>query len=177
MARQYWAAPIPSLHVAAGAPYANLNTIADVSPTPNIVLPANFLDLGSRVRLKAYGTFSNTSTPTLILGFYYGGVAGVALAATTAITTTTGATNWPWRLELEGHVRSLGTSGTLMCSGKVYIPTSLTAWTLRPIPETALATVTIDTTAAKAITVGATWGTANASNTLTCHEMTCEVLG
>lgn len=175
--RQYWEAPVPPLHSAAGTALANSASLTDVNPTPNIVFPANFLDLGTRIELTAYGTFSNTGTPTLLLGFYYGGVAGTALAATTAFTTTTGATNWPWTLWLKGHVRSLGSSGTIMVQGEVRFPTSLTAWTIRPIPETALATVTIDTTAAKSLTVGAQWGTANASNTLTCHELTCEVKG
>jgi hypothetical protein len=122
------------------------------------------------------GTFSNTSTPTLILGFYYGGVAGVALGATGATTTTTGATNWPWRLEMTCVVRSVGSSGTIMCQGTVDLATSLTAVTHIPIPATALATVSIDTTTAKAITCGATWGTNSASNTLMCHQMIVEAL-
>jgi hypothetical protein len=43
-------------------------------------------------------------------------------------------------------------------NGFLDLATSLTAVTRRPIPETALATVTWDTTAAKAVTVGATSG-------------------
>lgn len=175
--RQYWASPIPPLHVAAAAAFNTSITLTDVSPLPSIVLPANFLDIGTRIQITAYGTFSNTATPTLLLGFYYGGVAGPALAATSAITTTTAATNWPFRLYYEGHVRSLGTAGTIMGTGYVDLATSLTAYTHRPIPETALATVTIDTTAAKNITLGAQWGTSSASNTLTCHSITCLVEG
>lgn len=175
--RQYWASPIPPLHVAAASAYVSSSTLADASPLPSIVLPANFLDVGTRIQITAYGTFSNTATPTLLLGFYYGGVGGVALAATSAITTTTGATNWPFRLYYEGHIRSLGTAGTIMGTGYLDIATSLTALTHRPIPETALATVSIDTTAAKAVTLGAQWGTLSASNTLTCHSITCLVEG
>src|SRR3954463_14652603 len=114
MARTLYVAPVPPLNVTAGAAYVSSSTIADVSPAPQIILPANLLDVGQVLRLTAFGTFSNTATPTLILGFYYGGVAGVALAATGATTTTTGATNWPWRLEYEGRVRSTGTGGTVM---------------------------------------------------------------
>lgn len=175
--RQYWQAPIPPLHIAAASAYNTSVTLTDVSPLPNITLPANFLDMGTRIEIDAYGTFSNTSTPTLLLGFYYGGVAGVALAATSAITTTTGATNWPFKLHYEGHVRSLGTAGTILGTGYIDLATSLTAYTHRPIPETALATVTIDTTTAKAITLGAQWGTSSASNTLTCHAITVTTIG
>lgn len=177
MARTLYVAPVPPLNVTAGAAYVSSSTIADVSPTPQVVFPANLLDVGQVIRLKAFGTFSNTATPTLVLGFYYGGVAGTALAATSAITTTTGATNWPWQLEYEGRVRSTGSSGTIMGAGMISLATSLTAYTYRPIPETALATVAIDTSTAKSLTVGATWGTLSASNTLTCHHLSVELIG
>jgi hypothetical protein len=172
---QFWSAhigggpPSPS----AGAAYASSTTLTDVSPLPAITAGANFLGYdGATFHLIAYGTFSNTATPTLLLGFYYGGVAGTALGATSAITTTTGATNWPWRMEMTCTVRTTGSTGTIMRQGWIDLATSLTAVTHRPIPEVALATVTVDTTTAKILTVGAQWGTSNASNTLTCHGFT-----
>lgn len=161
----------------AGTAYASSVTLTDVSPPPQLTLPANYLQKGSVLRVTAAGTFSNTATPTLLLGVYYGGVAGTALAATGATTTTTGATNWPFILEYEGIVRTTGTSGTIMGSGRVYLATSLTAYSLIPIPSTAIATVTIDTTTAKAITLGAQWGTNSASNTLTVTKFLVESIG
>jgi hypothetical protein len=45
------------------------------------------------------------------------------------------------------------------------------------MPATAAArTVTIDTTAAKAISIGAQWGTANASNTITCNDISVKLI-
>lgn len=161
----------------AGTALASSTTLTDVSVAPQFVLPANFLQAGSAMRFTAFGTFSNTATPTLLLGIYYGGVAGTALAATGATTTTTGATNWPWRIELTTTVRTVGSSGTAISQGFVDLGTSLTAVSRIPIPATALATVSIDTTAAKALTVGAQWGTSNASNTLTLHGFQIESLG
>jgi hypothetical protein len=108
------------------------------------------------------------------LGFYYGGVAGTALAATTAITTGSGVTNVPWRMEWQGIVRSVGASGTIMGAGEVHLGTSVSAWTSYPLPQTAMAAVTIDTTTAKNVTVGAQWGTSSASNTLTVHGLLIE---
>lgn len=174
---QLWTQPIPPQFVASGAAYASSASLADVSPTPNITVPANYLQPGMLLRLTAFGTFSNTGTPTLLLGFYVGAIAGTALAATSAITTTTGATSWQWRMEYQGRIRSIGSSGTIMGGGWVDLATSLTAVTHRPIPETALATVTWDTTAAKALTVGAQWGTSNASNTLTCVHFDVDIAG
>lgn len=178
MPKQYWVAMVnPDQNAAiAGSALANSTTLTDVSPAPQVVLPANFLVVGSTLRITADGVFSNTATPTLLLGVYIGGVAGTALAATGATTTTTGASNWPWRVEYTCTVRTVGSSGTIMGQGFVDLATSLTAVTRIPIPSTALATVTFDSTAAKAITIGAQWGTASASNTLTCHNMIVESL-
>lgn len=176
MPAQFWESHVGGPPPAGpGTAYNTSTTLTDVSPTPNVTLPANYLNyVGATLMLRAFGTFSNTGTPTLKLGFYYGGVAGAALAATTAITTTTGATNWPFTMRLDCVVRSIGATGTVMCQGTLDLATSLTAYVTRPIPETALATVTIDTTTAKAITLGAQWGTSSASNTLTCHQILVE---
>ncbi len=175
---QKWAFPFDPQYTASGSALASSTTLTDISPTPNKTVPANFLLPGMKLRLKAAGFFSNTSTPTLLLGFYVGGVAGTALAATSAITTTTGATAWPFSMAVDLQVRAIGTSGTVMpMNGWLDLATSLTAFTHRPIPETALATVTWDTTAAKAVTVGAQWGTSSASNTITCVDFDLEVVG
>lgn len=177
MSRQYWVAPVGPFHTANGTAYNTSTTLTDVSATPNIVLPGNTLEQGSEIEITAYGEFSNTGTPTLILGLYYGGVAGVALAATTAITTTTGAASWPWMLQYRGVVRSVGTAGSINGQGWIKLGTSLVAATVRFIPETlALRTVAIDTTTAKAVTVGAQWGASSASNTLTCQDISVKLI-
>jgi hypothetical protein len=160
--------------VASGTALANSTTLTDISPTPQLVLGANFLTPGAVLRLTAAGVFSNTATPTLLLGFYLGGVAGVAMATTGAVTTTTGATNWSWRLEGTFTVRSTGSAGTLFGQGVARIGSSLTAWSTVPIPNAAPANITRDTTAAQAVTVGAQWGTASASNTVQCHQFLVE---
>lgn len=178
MPAQYWVATLNANqnNAVAGTALASSTTLTDVSPAPQLVLPANFLTVGSTLRLTAGGFFSNTATPTLLLGFYIGGVAGTALAATGATTTTTGATSWPWRLEYTGVVRTVGSSGTIMGSGFCLLGTSLTAYSTIPMPATALATITRDTTAAQALTVGAQWGTSSASNTLTLQYFIAESL-
>jgi hypothetical protein len=163
--------------VTAGTALATSTTLTDVSVAPQFVLPANFLTAGSSLRFTAYGVFSTTATPTLLLGIYYGGVAGVALAATTAVTTGSGVTNVPWRLELTTTIRASGASGTAFSQGFCDLGTSVSAVSHLPLPQIALATVAVDTTAAKALTVGAQWGTSSASNTLTLHGFYVESLG
>ena len=172
--RQYWVAPLSPLHTADGTALANSTTLTDISPSPSIVIPANLLEVGSLVRVKAWGRFSTTATPTLLIGIYYGGVSGVAVCATSALTSISGATNTTWRLEGEFRVRSVGSSGTVIGAASAYGITATTAVAMAP--ATAPATATVDTTAAKALTVGAQWGTASASNTITCHHFDVEMV-
>lgn len=177
MSRQYWVAPVPPLHTADGTALANSTTLTDISPAPAIVLPANSLEAGSEIEIRAMGQFSTTGTPTLLLGLYYGGVAGVALATSGAVTTGSAAAAWPWLLEWRGVVRAIGATGSLNGQGRLYLGTSLTALSTLAIPTTAGArTVTIDTTAAKSITVGGQWGTASASNTVTCNDISVKLV-
>jgi hypothetical protein len=176
MPRQYWRSSVPPLHLASGTALASSTALTDISPAPPLVVPGNLFDFGATVNLRACGEYSTTATPTLLLGFYLGGVAGAALAASGAITTGT-ATAWPWILEWQGRIRALGTAGSIKGQGKLYLGTSLTAFALSAIPVTqALRTVTWDTTAAKSVTVGAQWGTSSASNTITCDEISLELL-
>lgn len=161
----------------AGAPLASSTTLTDISILPQLTIPANFLQVGSAIRLTAFGLFSTTVTPTLLLGFYYGtttGVSGVALAASAATATGSGVTNVPWRMEYTGIVRTVGASGTIMGQGFLHLGTTVALVNTSPLPVIALATVTIDTTVAKVITAGAQWGTNNAANTITCHGMFVE---
>jgi hypothetical protein len=162
---------------AAGAPLASSTTLTDISVVPQFTLPANFLQAGSALRFTAYGVFSTTATPTLLLGVYYGGVAGVALATTGAIATGSGVTNVPWRIELLSTVRTVGTAGTAISQGLYSMGTSVSAWNHLPIPNIALATVAVDTTAAKVLSIGAQWGTSSASNTITLHGFAIESVG
>jgi hypothetical protein len=152
---------------AAGTALANSTTLTDISVAPQFTLPANFLQAGSALKFSAWGVLSTTATPTILLGIYYGGVAGVALAATVATTTGSGVTNVPWRLELDTDVWTTGTAGTANSQGLWMLGTSVSAATAAPLPQVAQTTVTIDTTAAKTLTVGAQWSAASASNTCT----------
>lgn len=178
MPGQFWSALLNSPQpTAAGTALANSTTLTDISQAPQFTLPANYLQAGSALRFTAFGVLSTTATPTILLGVYYGGVAGTALAVTPATTTGSGVTNVPWRLELTTTVRTTGSSGTAMSQGFWDLGTAVTAVTHLPLPGTALATVTIDTTAAKTLTVGAQWSAASASNTITLHGFYVESIG
>jgi hypothetical protein len=174
---QFWRAVLNAPGVGAGTALANSTTLTDISPAPQLVLPANYLYVGQRLRLTANGIFSTTGTPTLLLGGYYGGVAGTLLAATAANTTGSGAASWPWQLFLDILVKTIGSSGTVWCNGQVTLSTTLAgAASFYNLPTTQTQPITINTTTANALTVGAQWGTASASNTITCEDAYIEAL-
>jgi hypothetical protein len=178
MAAQSWVSVLNTDNAQlSGTALANSTTLTDISPVPTMILPGNYLQRGSIIRIKASGTFSTTGTPTLLIGAYYGAVAGTALAASGATTTASAAASFPWDYEYEGVVRTTGTTGTIMGNGRLLLATSLTAYSMVPVPATAIATVTLDTTTAKAVTIGAQWGTASASNTITCTKLLLESKG
>jgi hypothetical protein len=164
--------------VGAGTALANTTTLTDISPAPQIVLPANYLFIGQRLRITASGVFGNTGTPTLLLGVYYGGVGGTLLAATAANATASGVTAIPWQLFCDIYVRGAGSSGSVWCNGQVTLSTTLAgAANFYNLPTTQTQPIGINTTTANALTVGAAWGTANSSNTITCEDAYVETLG
>jgi hypothetical protein len=175
-----WSAPPGPLKGGASIAQNTFTAARDIpsgeEATSFYTIPGNTLQEGSQIEIYAWGVASNTGTPTLILGVYYGLVAGVALAVSAAKTTTTAMSNWPWELWYEGRVTNTGlvADGKIMGKGRWRLPTSATAWTEFHLPESAPAVVAIDTTVDKKISIGATWSASSASNTITCHQ--CRVI-
>lgn len=168
--------PLTPLHVADGAAFNTFTTFQDISPVPQLVLPQQMMDVGTELFFYANGEFSTTGTPTLSIGFWFNGSAGAAptsiLAQSNAITTGTGAAAWPWEAWWRGRLRAIGSSGSFKGTGELILGTSLTAQSLNPMPTTQAArTVTVDTTANRAVGVGAAWGTSSASNSITVYSL------
>lgn len=194
--RSYWSGPVPPLGIASASP-AISTTITDVSPQQTIVGPGVAqLELGTRIRLRAFGEYTATSaTPTLILGFYMNQV-GVALTTTPAIlaacaatAVNASATAWPWMMEYEGQVRALTVPSTasnaqVLGQGKLFLPASLTSFSAAiAIPATAAAR-TVAQTATGLITnvqqyiaVATTWSTVTGVTSFTCDDLSLELIG
>ena len=60
--------PGTPIHVADGAAFNTFTTFQDISPTPAIQIPLQYMQPGLDLILEAWGEFSNTGTPTLALG-------------------------------------------------------------------------------------------------------------
>jgi len=144
---------------------------------PNITIPANYMQDGRVLRLRAFGKLSTTGTPTITFAIRWGGVSGTLLATTEAITTSTGSANVNWSIEAFIQTRTNGATGTLLVFGDVVV--NLTASTnvssvFSVSGFDAPAAVTADLTADTALSITADWSAASASNTLTGMLYTVE---
>lgn len=175
MAVNYWVAPTQQYFDGTSVAQNTFTAARDIpvgdATTKFHQILGGQLQGGAQIRVRGWGVMSNTGTPTVILGLYYGAVAGTALAVSTAKTTTTAMANWPFYFEYQGRVTVGGTTGAIMGLGKWWLPTSLTARSEFAWPETAPASVAIDTTINKMLTLGVTWSASSASNTVTLHDM------
>ena len=175
---QTWVAAVNSPGEGAGAALASSTALTDISPLPQFSSQTfGPMYAGQKWRFTAYGIFSNTSTPNLIVGIYYGGAAGAnpLLTSPASFATTTGASSWYWKIEAYTEIRTVGSTGTAWSQGWFYNPTSASANTAVPMSGTAQA-VTVNTTANSILTVGATWGANSSSNTITCEGFIIEQL-
>ena len=152
-----------------GTALASSVTLTDITAGGNtagqaLTFPANYLQPGQQYLVKANGIVSNTGTPTLLVGLYWGAAAGVALATTGAATTATSLSNATWELEALLRVDAVGTAGSIRTIGHVSGPYA--AYTMIPASSSSGNNVTVDTSTAKVLTVAAQWGSSSASNSI-----------
>lgn len=191
MSRQSWSETIAWATAAA--------TVIATSSTetvlfPNVTIPANYLQDGRTLRLRAHFAYGTTATPTLVFTVRWGGVAGTVLAKTAANVMTSavggGASmTATGTIDIIIQTRSNGSSGTLFTMGDIsyYTSTLGTAGTVTnygmtmPIVSgstggTTPVAVTADLTADTALSLTATWGTSNAANSIRGDIYTIETM-
>src|SRR3990172_5552165 len=167
MSRQFWTEQL-AWAVADGA--AVTNTVTETIIFPDIVIPANYMNDGRTLLLRAFGKLSTTGTPTIIFGIRWGGVAGVLLAVTEAIANGSGVTNVNWAIEAVIQPRVNGSSGSLIVMGYADLHTAATTIAGNVFGVSgfdAPAAVTADLSIEKNLSVTATWSAAAAGNTPT----------
>lgn len=176
MSRQYFTEQL-AWAVADGTAVANTTTEAIIFP--NVTIPANYMNDGRTLRLRAFGKLSTTGTPTMTFAIRWGGVSGTILANTEAITCASGAANTAWSIEAYIQTRTNGSTGTLLVIGDVVVnltASTNTSGTFGVSGFDAPAAVTVDLTADTALSLTADWSAASASNSLTGMLYTIEAL-
>jgi len=161
-----------------GSVVASTAALVDITPVPAFTIAANQLTAGSTWRVTAEGRYTCGTTATnCLIGLYYGGTGGTLLAGTLSTQAlTVSQTNAPWRLEYTFTVRTLGATGSLWGQGIVFLGSSVSAWSALPIPSTANAAVTVDTTTSKTLNIGATLSQVTGAPTITCDHVLVENL-
>ena len=176
MSRQFWSEAV-AWATADGAAIAS--TASETIIFPDVTIPANFMQDGRCLRLRAFGKLSTTGTPTMIFAVRWGGVAGTLLANTEAITTASGAANTAWSLEVFIQTRSNGATGSLFVMGDAVVnltASTNTSGTFGVSGFDAPAVVTANLTADTALSLTGKWSASSPSNTLTGHIYTVEAL-
>lgn len=189
MSRQFW---VELLAWATTTATAVSNTTTETVLTPNITIPANYMQDGRALRIRLFGSYGTTATPTLIFSARWSGVAGTVIAKSTTITTTSGTGGGAsmtalWELELLIQTRSNGASGTLMTNGTGTLFTSANpaagTVTNYGLPfavasgstgGTTPVAVTVDLTADTALAITATWSVANSANSIQATNVELE---
>ncbi len=141
------------------------------SGSGSLTLPANYLTAGKALRIRASGYLSDNLTPTLRLRVSLG---GTPVFDTSAVTLLGSLSNNYWELQGEIICRVTGASGTIIGQARFVYDDATHAGTLVGMVNTA--TISADTTQALAVGLTAQWGTASASNSLTCTNLVVEGL-
>lgn len=135
--------------------------------------PANLLQIGTALRVKASGRVSTAaSTPgTLTFDVRFGSV--VAFNGGASGTLATSASNVTWDLEALLTCRSIGdsTSATVLGTGRLITAALSTTTPIMLLPTSSPAAGTgFDSTSSFVIDLFATWSVSSASNTITLHS-------
>lgn len=170
--RAYGVVPLPPFHIADGT--ANTSAaLTAISPAPDVVIGANFLEVASRLEFQAYGRYTSTATPgTVTIGIYLSPSAaaiatGHALAITGTLTVQASQTNRSWRMEGNASVRSVGAAGTNSTMLALLEVSNITTNGTDLAPATAPATFAYDNTIPQNVRLGMTASVATGS--WTCH--------
>lgn len=133
------------------------------SPT----IGSNLFGAGTILKLKANGFHSAAGNPTVTINIKIDGVT----IMTTGAQSSNSSTNTVWGLEAILTCRTTGASGTVIGQGHYREENSTNLYGL---PMTG--TTTLDTTTSHVINITWAWGTASASNTVTCTNFTLELV-
>jgi hypothetical protein len=172
-------------------------TLTDISPSQALI-GAGTLNVGTRIRLRAAGEYTATTTASALTWGFYLSAVGTAISATssatlaaTASTAAVVATAWPFILEYTGVVNTLSkaqnaTSAVIVGQGWSLLPASLTTFTGPiPMPQTAAARTVTQTSSITGLntetnlyaSIGLTVATNTGFTSVTVDELTCELIG
>lgn len=187
MSRQYWE---EGLSWATADGTAVTNTVTETILFPNVTIPANYLQDGRTLRIRASGQYQTMSgQPWVSFFLRWGGVSGTLMAKTSPTTLPSSVTGALWDLDAYLTTRSNGSSGTVLATGTARIFSGIQGSVASATGEAFVAplsisgssvigtpTATVDLTADTALALSAQWGSANAANSIKGHNYVIEAI-
>jgi hypothetical protein len=186
MSRQYW---MECIAWATADGTAVATTAAETILFPNVTIPANYMQDGRGLRIRASGKYSTLGSGTVshVYSLRWGGVAGTLLTKTGTVTLLISMTNAYFDLDIMIQTRSNGSAGTLLADGiaRAFGGTAPTIGSATGAPaiapmtnggQTVPAAATCDLTADTALALTVTHGASSGSNTITGQHYTLESL-
>jgi hypothetical protein len=128
----------------------------------SLVIPANYLDVGTSLRILGRGAWANVAQPNRQWRIKLG---TTLLLDTGSNQMPKDVTNEPWALEAVLVLRAAGAAGSVIGAGSVSSISVHRDFAPQTTP------IAIDTTKPLALDVTCQWGTANAGNTVTCTHL------
>lgn len=164
------------------APPSSFTAVASTTSETNLWTPALWTPIpaydmkpGKVYHLRGGGTYTTTSTPTIIFTPRFGTSAtpgsNTSLGASNTITLNTIGSAKNWHMDFYLVVRSLGlaaSGATIVGNGAMYLDNGVSTAAGIVIPMGGTVVTTADHTTAQGLIVSATWGTSNASNSIQC---------
>jgi hypothetical protein len=142
--------------------------------------PANSLQAGKVVRVRAWGNYgTKSSSPgTLTLGLMLTqGGSSAYLCQSPAITVTANLSATQWRSEADILITTSGDDATVEAQGMALLSTSSSSGTLSCWPlQNTIGLGPIDLTIATTLLLTAQWSVADVSNNITLRLVTFEML-
>jgi hypothetical protein len=177
MSRQGFVQAISPYAVADGAAVTAATTLTDASPLPAMYLPPHMLGEypGVRFEFLAWGYYTTNATATTLTFGAYSGTIGQAigsatvLAVSSAITMVASSTNRLWRIEGLFQMRTIGASGTGIA---LMEGSNISSGGTDFAATAAASTFTLDTTAARYLTIGFN---VSSAQSITCRYIVGEV--
>lgn len=150
------------------------NTVTETLFNRNHTFPAGTLFAPLVLRIRAGGQYSTTGTPTLQLRIRIGGVAGVLVLDSGAVTMGNGVTSRAWWIDATVMIRTDGATGTVVGAGMFGFNTAAAATSDGTTIHARGASATLDTTASQVVGITAQWSAMSSSNTTTLELLTIE---
>jgi hypothetical protein len=174
MAENDWVALAHKPAVADGAALSNSTAPTAIEPQPGQVTMGGWR-AEQIFDVFAFGKLTTpaASVATLKIGLYIGGAGGTKIAESAAVAPVVSATNWQWQLKGKLFVRAtgIGATSSMIGCGSLWLPATVStlSGTIQTLDAAAPAPVTtVDLTTAKAISLVATYGTAQSTSSITC---------